>query len=52
MLEAYEEVKNKKALHKLDHKMKARNRSHFAPNKASEVAEKLEDLGINSEKFK
>lgn len=52
MLEAYEEVKNKKALHRIAHNMKKRNRAHGKNKDASEAVEKMEELGIDTEKFK
>ena len=52
MLEAYEEVKNKKALNKIQHNMTIRNRAHGKSKKASEAAEKMEELGIDTDKFK
>jgi nucleolar GTP-binding protein len=52
MLEAYDEIRNKQALKKIEHNMKIRNRAHGKMKDASEVAEKLEDLGIQTDKFK
>lgn len=48
MLEAFEEVKNKKALKKIEHNMKVRNRAHGKNKDVSEAAEHMEDLGIDT----
>ena len=51
-MEAYGEVRNKQALKKIEHNMKKRNRAHGKVKDVEEAAEKLEDLGIDTEKFR
>lgn len=50
--EGHREIKNKIALKKIEHTMKIRNRAHGKNKDASEVAEKLEEKGIDTEAFK
>ena len=52
LMEAYGEVRNKQALKKIEHNMKKRNRDHGKVKDVDEAAEKMEDLGIDTEKFR
>lgn len=51
MQEAYGEIKNKQALKKIEHLMKKKNRAHGKNKNASEVVEKIENMGIDSSKI-
>jgi len=52
MMEAYGEVRNKQALKKIEHNMKKRQRAHGKNKDVEEAAEKMEELGIDTEKFR
>lgn len=52
MMEAYGEVRNKQALKKIEHNMKKRQRAHGKNIDVEDAAEKMEDLGIDTEKFR
>jgi len=52
MMEAYGEVRNKQALKKIEHNMKKRQRAHSKNKDVEEAAEKMEELGIDTEKFR
>jgi len=47
--EGHKEIKNKIALKKIEHNMKIKNRAHGKNKDVSEVVEKLEDKGIDSD---
>ena len=51
LMEAYGEVRNKKALKRIEHNMKKRNRAHGKIRELSDAVEKLEEKGVDSEKF-
>lgn len=52
MMEAYAEVRNKQALKKIEHNMKKRQRAHGKNRDLDEATEKMEGLGIDTEKFR
>lgn len=52
ILEAYAEVKNKKALQKITHNLKKKNRVHGKNKDINEVSEKMNDLGLDSTKVR
>lgn len=51
LMEAYGEVRNKQALKKIEHNMKKRNRAHGKMRDLSEAVEKLDEKGVDSQKF-
>lgn len=52
ILEAFAEVKNKKALIKIGHNLKKKNRVHGRNKDISEVTDKMDDLGLDSTKVR